>query len=175
MALRASVVVPTFRRPESLSRCLAALCAQAFDPTAYEVIVADDAASDEARRVVTCWAERAAARGLALRYVPVTGAHGPAAARNAGWRAARGQIIAFTDDDCLPAPDWLAAGGAPVLGGGGGGGGARGARIAICSSPSWAVTPGSCASPMRRSSMPCDRHAGARVCASSVRACSMPC
>ena len=110
MALRASVVVPTFRRPESLSRCLAALCAQAFDPAAYEVIVADDAASDEARLVVTCWAERAAARGLALRYVPVTGAHGPAAARNAGWRAAHGPIIAFTDDDCLPTPDWLAAG-----------------------------------------------------------------
>src|SRR5919199_1033676 len=121
MALRASVVVPTFRRPESLSRCLAALCAQAFDPAAYEVIVADDAASDEARRVVRCWAERAAARGLALRYVPVTGAHGPAAARNAGWRAAHGPIIAFTDDDCVPTPDWLAAGGGPVFGGGAGG------------------------------------------------------
>ena len=90
MALRASIVVPTFRRPESLGRCLAALCAQDFDPAAYEVIVVDDAASDEARRVVTCYAERVALRGLALRYVPVTGTHGPAAARNAGWRAARG-------------------------------------------------------------------------------------
>ena len=77
MALRASVVVPTFRRPESLSRCLAALCVQDFDPAAYEVIVVDDAASDEARRVVTCYAERVALRGLALRYVPVTGTHGP--------------------------------------------------------------------------------------------------
>src|SRR5437764_6296260 len=110
MALRASVVVPTFRRPASLNRCLAALCAQDFDPGAYEVIVVDDAASDEARGVVTCWAARAAARGLALRYVPVTGAHGPAAARNDGWHAARGPIIAFTDDDCLPTPGWLAAG-----------------------------------------------------------------
>src|ERR671939_157896 len=116
MALRASGVVTTFGRPESLSRCLAALCEQAFDPTDYEVIVADDAASDEARRVVTCWAERAVVRGLALRYVPVTGAHGPAAARNAGWRAAHGPIIAFTDDDCVPTPDWLAAGVAAVVG-----------------------------------------------------------
>src|SRR4051812_36479910 len=34
----------------------------------------------------------------------------PAAARNAGWRAARGGIIAFTDDDCIPAAGWLSAG-----------------------------------------------------------------
>src|SRR5438067_730536 len=45
-----------------------------------------------------------------LRYIPVTGVHGPAAARNAGWRAARGEIIAFTDDDCVPTPGWLRAG-----------------------------------------------------------------
>src|SRR3954454_118451 len=121
MALRASVVVPTFRRPESLSRCLAALCVQDFDAAAYEVIVVDDAASDEARRVVTCWAERAAECGLALRYVQVTGAHGPAAARNVGWRVARGQIIAFTDDDCLPTSDWLPGRDGPLLGRGGGG------------------------------------------------------
>ncbi len=42
-----------------------------------------------------------------LRYLPVTTHHGPAAARNLGWRAASGEIIAFTDDDCLPAADWL--------------------------------------------------------------------
>ena len=35
---------------------------------------------------------------------------GPAGGRNRGWRAARGAVIAFTDDDCCPAPDWLAAG-----------------------------------------------------------------
>jgi GT2 family glycosyltransferase len=45
-----------------------------------------------------------------VRYVRVTGAHGPAAARNAGWRAAGGAIIAFTDDDCIPDPGWLRAG-----------------------------------------------------------------
>jgi GT2 family glycosyltransferase len=40
----------------------------------------------------------------------VTATKGPAAARNAGWRRARGAIIAFTDDDCIPDRDWLAAG-----------------------------------------------------------------
>jgi hypothetical protein len=45
-----------------------------------------------------------------VRYIALTGAHGPAAARNAGWRGARGAILAFTDDDCIPDPGWLRAG-----------------------------------------------------------------
>ena len=105
--MRVSVVVPTHRRPELLDRCLAALAAQEFDPAGYEVIVADDAASEVTRRQVTLFAARMPA---ALRYCPVEGPHGPAAARNVGWRAARGEAIAFTDDDCIPDPRWLAAG-----------------------------------------------------------------
>ena len=104
---RVSVVVPTFERRELLGRCLAALFAQDLSPEAYELIVADDAASDETARLVEAWTGRA---DPCLRYVPVTGAHGPAAARNAGWRAARGEIVAFTDDDCIPAPNWLRTG-----------------------------------------------------------------
>jgi cellulose synthase/poly-beta-1,6-N-acetylglucosamine synthase-like glycosyltransferase len=43
-----------------------------------------------------------------VRYINVTGQrHGPARARNLGWRAAVGEIIAFTDDDCIPQRDWL--------------------------------------------------------------------
>jgi glycosyltransferase involved in cell wall biosynthesis len=107
VTIRVSVVVPTYRRPELLSRCLAALTAQDFDPAAYEVIVADDAPSDETRRLVEAWSERV---GPVVRYVSLTHAHGPAAARNAGWRAARGDILAFTDDDTIPDPGWLRAG-----------------------------------------------------------------
>ncbi len=107
MSVRISVVVPTCRRPDLLARCLAALDAQDLDPSAYEVLVADDAASDETRRQVEAFA--ATARS-AICYVAVSGNHGPAAARNAGWRAARGEIIAFTDDDCVPDPGWLSAG-----------------------------------------------------------------
>ena len=110
--LRASVVVPTHERPELLRRCLDALLAQEIDPATYEVIVADDAASPATQRLVECRREGTAADGTAcrVRYLPVTGTHGPAAARNAGWRAARGAIIAFTDDDCIPAAGWLRAG-----------------------------------------------------------------
>ena len=107
MTIQVSVVIPTYRRPDLLDRCLAALSRQDFDPAAYEVIVADDAGCSATKRLVEGYAERARA---SFRYLPVTGAHGPAAARNTGWRAARGAIIAFTDDDCLPEPDWLRAG-----------------------------------------------------------------
>lgn len=45
-----------------------------------------------------------------IRYIPMQVEHGPAAARNAGWINSAGQIIAFTDDDCVPTKGWLSAG-----------------------------------------------------------------
>ncbi|MBX6343074.1 MAG: glycosyltransferase family 2 protein, partial [Thermomicrobiaceae bacterium] len=91
--VRASVVVPTCGRPELLDRCLKALVAQDLDPAVYEVIVADDAASEATRRQVEELAAIAARHGRTIRYVPVRSGRGPAAARNAGWRAARGEIV----------------------------------------------------------------------------------
>lgn len=108
--VRVSVVTPTYRRPDLLDRCLAALLAQDLDPRDYEVIVVDDAACAATQRQVECWARRSEVRGHTVRYLAVTDGYGPAAARNRGWRAARGEIIAFTDDDCVPAPGWLRAG-----------------------------------------------------------------
>jgi glycosyltransferase involved in cell wall biosynthesis len=105
-----SVVIPTYHRPGLLERCLHALLEQDLDPSRFEVIVADDAASEETRCQVARMAAPARDRGFCLRCVPVSGTHGPAAARNVGWRAARGQIIAFTDDDCVPTLTWLSAG-----------------------------------------------------------------
>lgn len=106
-ALRVSVVVATYRRPELLARCLRALADLDYDPASYEVIVADDAADDSTRQQVHGIAGHTNA---ALVYASVTRNHGPAAARNVGWRQARAPIIAFTDDDCVPDPGWLNAG-----------------------------------------------------------------
>ena len=103
-----SVVVPTYRRPDLLKRCLEALLRQDLDAAAYEVIVADDAASNETRQLVQQF--NGAARQPQLKYIPVHNTQGPAAARNVGWRAARCPIIAFTDDDCIPQPAWLRQG-----------------------------------------------------------------
>jgi GT2 family glycosyltransferase len=102
--MRLSIVIPTYKRPDLLARCLAALGTQDLPASDYEIIIADDAASDATRAQV----ERIT--GPTVRYIAVTGRHGPAAARNVGWRAARGAVIAFTDDDTIPAPGWASAG-----------------------------------------------------------------
>ena len=107
------MVVPTCGREDLLRRCLVALCNQDFDRARYEIIVVDDRPSPNTRRVV----EELDGRGVTLRYVPVIGRHGPAAARNAGIRQSRGRIVAFTDDDCIPARNWLTAGRAAFVDG----------------------------------------------------------
>jgi GT2 family glycosyltransferase len=105
-----SVVVPTWRRPALLERCLAALAAQTLAPQHYEVVVCDDGPDDATRQLVARFSDAQRARGLSVRYVPVRTTQGPAGARNAGWRCARAPLIAFTDDDTVPDPRWLEAG-----------------------------------------------------------------
>lgn len=106
--MRLSVVVPTCGRPELLVRCLHGVCSQTLAADAYEVIVVDDGRSEATRRLVSTMAEDF--EHPRLRYVRPGGPRGPAAARNAGWRAAHGEVIAFTDDDTVPLEDWLAQG-----------------------------------------------------------------
>ena len=86
MTIEVSVVVPTFNRPQLLDRCLAGLVAQTFDASAYEIVIADDAASESTRRQVEGWRSRFLQSGPAIHYLAVRDSRGPAAARNAGWR-----------------------------------------------------------------------------------------
>jgi GT2 family glycosyltransferase len=117
--MRASVVVPTRRRPRLLARCLTALGAQVFDPRGYEVIVVNDGGDPATRDVVDAWVQERGVNGggPAARYLRLCPARGPAAARNAGWREAAGEVVAFTDDDCIPTRTWLAAGVEALAGG----------------------------------------------------------
>ncbi|MDR5828613.1 glycosyltransferase [Caballeronia sp. LP006] len=108
-----SVVVPTYRRPDMLERCLRAVMAQDMRASRYEIIVCDDGPDDATRAKVMALArecETTEQRGPRIRYVPVTATQGPAGARNAGWRAAQSRFIAFTDDDTIPDAQWLSAG-----------------------------------------------------------------
>ena len=99
----ASVVIPTRNRANLLPGVLAALEAQR-DIRPFEVVVVDDASTDDT------WAELERLQqtaGVALVPRRLECRHGPAGARNVGWRAARAPFVVFTDDDCHPAPDWL--------------------------------------------------------------------
>lgn len=93
-----SIVVPTRGRPAALERCLSALGRTTLAPDAVEIVVVGDG-----HDVMPPAPDVSAP--VPLRYLGVPHA-GPAAARNAGARAARAEVLAFTDDDCAPAPEW---------------------------------------------------------------------
>jgi GT2 family glycosyltransferase len=97
---RFSIVVPTYRRPAILAGCLDAVSRLDYPRDRFEAIVVDDGGG-------AVELPRACA---ALDIVLLTQAHaGPAAARNTGAARARGEFLAFTDDDCRPDPGWLRA------------------------------------------------------------------
>ena len=96
--MRFSVVIPTHNRLSTLRQCLTAVLEQAYPDN--EVIVVDDGSTDDTEVIILC-------EFPTVHYFRQENA-GPAAARNRGIAAATSDIIAFTDDDCLPPSDWLA-------------------------------------------------------------------
>lgn len=101
-----SVLISTFRRPHYLPELLDCLEAQALDPAQFEVVVVDNASHD------ATWAAlqaRAASTPLAFRAGRVEVNGGPATGRNAALSLARADVVAFTDDDTLPEPGWVAS------------------------------------------------------------------
>jgi GT2 family glycosyltransferase len=98
-----SVIVPTHQRNDLLAKCLDCLApgVQTLPAQQYEVIVTDDGSQITAEEMIReryPWAKWVAGSRK-----------GPAANRNNGARFAQGEWLAFTDDDCLPEPEWLSA------------------------------------------------------------------
>lgn len=102
-----TVVFATRDRAGRLPALLASLRAQTLARERFEVVAVDDGSRDGTPQLL---AETDAAGDLALRVIRHERSRGPATARNAGWRAARAPLVAFTDDDCTVAPAWLEAG-----------------------------------------------------------------
>jgi GT2 family glycosyltransferase/glycosyltransferase involved in cell wall biosynthesis len=96
-----SIIIPTYNRPVQLAACLTALADLHYPAGRFEVIVVDDGSVEPVAGVVELFRNR-----LSISAIKQANA-GPAAARNLGVKHARGAWLAFTDDDCLPHPDWL--------------------------------------------------------------------
>jgi GT2 family glycosyltransferase len=96
-----SVVVPTRDRHMQLAACLEAIAHLRYPPSRFEVLVVDDGSCVSIEPVLTPYRDT-----LQLTLLSQASG-GPAQARNRGAAAARGRFLAFIDDDCRPAPDWL--------------------------------------------------------------------
>jgi glycosyltransferase involved in cell wall biosynthesis len=99
--LRVSVVIPTFGRPRQLRHCLDAIARQTIATRHFEVVIVDDGSPERHDDLLLEYASR-----LRLRLVRQANA-GPAVARNRGAMEAVAPLLAFTDDDCRPCPEWL--------------------------------------------------------------------
>jgi glycosyltransferase involved in cell wall biosynthesis len=102
-----AVAVPTHNRHELLAQLLASLEEQSLPRSQFEVVVVDDGSSDGTPELLREESERGELELTTIRHDTPAG---PAAARNAAWRAARAPLVAFTDDDCVATPEWLRAG-----------------------------------------------------------------
>ena len=95
--MRFSVVIPAYNAEKTLSSCLEALVDQSTPKPDYEVIVVDDGSTDDTSEI---------AKKFNVKYIFQTN-QGPATARNKGALEAQGDIILFTDSDCIPDHNWI--------------------------------------------------------------------
>ena len=105
MAIKVSIVIPTYQRPQLLKRCIDSLILQEFLNEEYEIIVVTDGIDQQTENTVEKCKANKYFSNIFCYSLPLK--KGPAAARNAGWRIAKGKYILFTDDDCIASPDWV--------------------------------------------------------------------
>lgn len=98
-----SIIIPTYNRPRQIVACLECLTRLDYPRDRFEVIVVDDGSDVPLTDAVKPFKDR-----LNLVFIRQANA-GPAAARNQAAHKAQGRYLAFTDDDCQPATDWLQA------------------------------------------------------------------
>jgi glycosyltransferase involved in cell wall biosynthesis len=99
-----SVVIGTYNRAHLLAGTLGALAAQEAPPSLdWEIVVVDNNSTDSTAQAVAAFVPTTT---VPVRYV-FEPRQGISHARNRGIREAQGSILAFTDDDVLPAPDWV--------------------------------------------------------------------
>jgi len=98
-----SIIIPTYNRPDQLFSCLQAIDGLTYPHDRFEVIVVDDGSHTPLEGIVGNFSHR-----MAVKLISQNNS-GPANARNRGAAEAKGEILAFTDDDCTPSAGWLHA------------------------------------------------------------------
>ena len=98
-----SIIVPTCRRPDDLREMLESVAGQSLQGKNWETIVVDNAPCTETREVVESFAGRISALSCIAEPEP-----GLLAARHAGLRQARADLLLYADDDIIASPDWVA-------------------------------------------------------------------
>lgn len=96
-----SVIIATYNRPKQLVGCLETLKRLDYPRDRFEIIVVDDGSRAPLAELVEPFS-----KGLEIKLIRQVNA-GCGAARNSGAKQARGEYLAFTDDDCTHTPDWL--------------------------------------------------------------------
>ncbi|MBX9813030.1 MAG: glycosyltransferase [Burkholderiales bacterium] len=91
-----TVIVPAYNARDTIGACIESLLGQTRRPD--EVIIVDDCSRDDTARV---------ALNYGVKVIKLEKNSGPGVARNIGAAAAAGEILAFTDSDCVAPPDWL--------------------------------------------------------------------
>lgn len=98
-----SVLIPTFNRVDQLRECINSLKKQTLESQEYEIIIVDDGSSDQTPELGQSFSVSSEGH---IRYFRQTN-QGPAAARNFGIQNAKGEVVAFIDDDCRAERNWL--------------------------------------------------------------------
>jgi len=96
-----SIIIPTYNRPRQLSACLQSLTCLDYPRDRFEVIIVDDGSRVTPEAVVAPFFDSIDVTLLTIEHV------GLAAARNTGCNQAKGEFLAFTDDDCAPGSNWV--------------------------------------------------------------------
>lgn len=94
---KVSIIVPTFNSARTIGECVDALLKQNYPADKYEIIIVDDGSNDNTAEIL---------KSFNIRYHRQDN-KGPATARNKGVEMAEGEIVAFTDADCIPDSNWI--------------------------------------------------------------------
>jgi mycofactocin system glycosyltransferase len=102
-----SIVIPSYNRAKELERCLRAQYALDYPVGCLEIIVVDDASTDETGIKLQCLMQEAAALNQELSVIRHEKRQGVGISRNTGAEAAQYDLIAYIDSDCVASPEWL--------------------------------------------------------------------